>query len=91
MKLDEFAKGAKDCVQTVAPVIKELGQAYQKDGGPFLHGQTPCYVDLIFLGLLRMLDNLGEISQFYDLEGGDRLEKLYEAGKAKGWFDRDSY
>ncbi|KAK6373701.1 hypothetical protein LTS17_008194 [Exophiala oligosperma] len=91
MKLDEFAKGARECVGTVAPVIKELGQAYEKNGGPFLHNQTPCYVDLIFLGLLRMLDNLGEISQFYELEGGDKLKTLYKAGKSNGWFDRDSY
>ncbi|KIW12661.1 hypothetical protein PV08_09939 [Exophiala spinifera] len=91
MKLDEFAKGAKKCVQTVAPVVKELGEAYEKNEGPFLHGHTLCYADLIFLGLLRMLNNLGEISQFYELEGGDKLKALYEAGKAKGLFDRDSY
>ena len=89
MNLDEYAGGAEKAYEDFKPFAKQLGSWYAETEGPFLMGLEVSFADVMVLGLLRMLDRLGVVGRFFEMEGGDRLKAVYEAsGK---WFERDTY
>jgi glutathione S-transferase len=90
MSLDEYAKGAPKGWEDAKPHVSTLGEMYREnEAGPFLMGKEVSFSDFVVVGFLRMMDRLGIVDKFWEMDGGKELQSVYQAcGK---WFERDDH
>jgi glutathione S-transferase len=90
MSLEEYAKQAPKAWEDAKPHVKTLSEMYREhEAGPFLMGKDVSFADFIVVGFLRMMDRLGIVDRFWEMDGGNELKAVYQAcGK---WLERDDH
>jgi len=81
--------GGEEAWIEALPSIHKLGEILEKNGGPFVMGDTPSYGDFVIVGGLQFLKVVEE--DFYNrfIKIKSAFEKLYDASRQ--WLERDDH